>query len=304
MRRLGPWSAALALLLVAGLTQREASGMPAQAEPVRSQSTSYFVNGGQRPGAGVVAVEELAHPGREAPRAGAERPRRCEVYSAERVPGSDRAGSYALVPGGGRTPIPAEALVPGQRYVLECSYVDDGSRAFVGPFDYQPGVSGPSAEAIARQVYEEVPLVLPQPHTAPPPDAQLVGFPVWLWVDGTVWRDFDASASIAGVSVTVVARPQAVRWDMGDGTVLTCAGPGRAWTPAIPDGERSDCSHVYRFVSDHEPGGLYRARVTVSWSVSWSATTGEAGTLPVASRTTPFTLDVGQRQAVITYGSR
>jgi hypothetical protein len=104
------------------------------------------------------------------------------------------------------------------------------------------------------------------------------------------------------VSVTVVAEPREARWDMGDGTVLTC-GPGVPWDPAGPADQRTDCSHVYQFVSDEEPGGTYAASVTVVWAVRWSATTGESGTLPAASRTTTFALDVTERQAVVSYGS-
>jgi hypothetical protein len=137
-------------------------------------------------------------------------------------------------------------------------------------------------------------LVVPDPHTAPPPDAQLVGFPVWLWVDDTVWRDFQASASLAGITVTVVATPKTTRWVLGDGASLSC-GPGTPWSPG--SGGHSDCEHVYQYASDH-----YAARVTVVWSVSWSASTGQSGTLPDASRSTGFAMEVGERQAVISYG--
>ncbi|HEY3141074.1 MAG TPA: hypothetical protein VGJ86_08085 [Acidimicrobiales bacterium] len=194
-------------------------------------------------------------------------------------------------------------MVAGQQYVLDCRYLDDGSRAYEETFFYQPGgASGPSAAAIAQQVYEEVPLVFPEPHTSPPPDApQFVGFPVWLWVDDTVWRSFEAHASLAGISVSVTAQPKIVQWNMGDGASVSCAGPGTAWASG-QSGRASDCSHVYQFVSDRRPGGVYATQVTVVWSVAWSASTGEGGGLPDASRTTDFSLDVGERQAVVTYG--
>ncbi|MGH9213523.1 MAG: hypothetical protein ACRD2C_23040, partial [Acidimicrobiales bacterium] len=258
-----------------------------------------------RPGAGVVAVEDASGGGEGGRGAAAPvgRQQRCSVLPAELEVPFDRADQAD--PGRTQEPVAEGAMVPGRRYVLECRYVDDGSRAYLGTFDYQPGVTGPDPEALARQVYEEVPLVFPTPHTSPPADAQqLVGFPVWLWVDGGVWRSFDASASLAGVTVTVVAQPQSLRWDMGDGTVLDCAGPGTAWTPDTPDSQRSDCSHVYQYVSARQSGGRYQASVTVSWSVTWSASTGQSGTLPVASRSSSFSLDVRERQAVITYGSR
>lgn len=208
-------------------------------------------------------------------------------------------------------------MVTGSTYYRECRYVDDGTIASSQRFVYRPSApvaapaaapqvapSGPSIETIVQQVYAEVPLVLPQPHTAPPVDAvQLVGFPVWMWVDGTVWRDFEASASVAGVSVSVVARPKRVVWTLGDGAKVTCTGPGTAWDPAGPDGQRTDCSHIYQFVSAGKPNGRYPATVTMTWSVSWSASTGQAGVLPDASRSTAFSLAVTERQAVIHYGT-
>jgi hypothetical protein len=202
-------------------------------------------------------------------------------------------------------PVPSGSMTEGEQYFLQCRYADDDNLAYLDSFVYQPGVpdAGPRVDAIARQVYEEVPLAYPVPHTSPSPDMpQLVGFPVWLWVDDGVWRTFDASASVAGVSVSVVAQPREVRWDMGDGTTVTC-GQGSAWNPDGPADQNTDCDHVYQFVSDDEPNGRYAASVTVVWSVSWSASTGESGTLPDASRTTTFELDVTERQAVITYGT-
>jgi hypothetical protein len=298
-----------------------------EGEPERSVSNSIVIGSDpQRPGAGVVSVETVRTEDGTLRSAPVGRPRRCGVYSvpAFLVWALEGLGRHAT--GGGTGPVVGEVtgpLVAGQLYHLQCRYVDDGNLAYLDSFVYEPGVSGPRVDALARQVYEEVPLVFPEPHTAPPLGAeQLVGFPVWLWVDGTVWRRFEASAGVAGVSVTVVADPREVRWDMGDGTVLTC-GPGTPWDPAGPAGQRTDCAHTYQFVSDGASGGTgtgsgteagagagagtgsgtYAASVTVVWSVTWSASTGETGTLPAASRTTRFEVDVTERQAVVSYGT-
>jgi hypothetical protein len=210
---------------------------------------------------------------------------------------------------------PAGTLVPGRTYYRECRFLDDGS-IDRDAFQYAPRRAAvrPAAATVAaapqidimtivRQVYAEVPLVLPVPHTSPPVDAdQLVGFPMWMWVDEGVWRTFDAHASVAGITVTVVAEPKSLRWSMGDGTVVSCAGPGTAWVEGGGGDQRSECSHIYQYVSAHQPDGRYHASVTVTWSVTWSASTGEAGTLPDASRSAGFDLNVVERQAVITYG--
>jgi hypothetical protein len=275
-------------------------------DPPAAPMTRYVIGDDpQRPGAGVVSVEQARTGGGQARVAPVGRPRRCQTYSDEAMlvwAGTGLARHQANDPTVTVAPTPSSAMNIGQRYFVQCHHADDGTLAYLDSFVYQPGVSGPRVDAIARQVYEEVPLVFPEPHTSPAISApQLVGFPIWLWVDDGVWRQFDASASVAGVTVTVVAQPREVHWDMGDGTRLTC-GRGMVWQPGAPE-DGTDCSHVYQYVSDHEPGGRYAASVTVVWGVTWSASTGESGTLPDASRTTTFELDVTERQAVVTYGT-
>lgn len=312
------------VLAAAVVGTAEATG----AQEVTSQSTGFFVDGGDRPGAGVQVVEEVSRPGRpganeEAPTgqqsgstgrgaapAPPSRPTRCTTWDA---PWQLAWWGNSL---GDEQPVQemtASSMVTGRIYYRECRYVDDGTVASYDRFVHQPGSPAPDTpaaaaapeppdvEAIARQVYAEVPLVVPEPHTSPPPDVpQLVGFPIWLWVDDLVWRDFSATAAVSGISVTVVARPASLEWDMGDGTVVSCQGPGAAWQEG--DGDDSDCSHTYQFVSADEPGGRYRASVTVTWSVTWSASTGQAGTLPAASRSADFSLLVTERQAVVRHG--
>jgi hypothetical protein len=85
---------------------------------------------------------------------------------------------------------------------------------------------------------------------------------------------------------------------------VLCYGPGTPYDPAVDDdAQRTDCSHVYRDVSTGEPGGVYHASATTTWSLAWQASTGETGTLPDVGRTTTFDLTVTERQAVVTYGA-
>jgi hypothetical protein len=209
-------------------------------------------------------------------------------------------------------------MTPGSTYYSEC-HRPDGALSRMDQFVYRPATPAaaapapapapvapepPDVEAIAREVYAEVPLVPPTPHTSPPADAeQLVGFPVWFWIDGNAWRSFDAHAGVSGVTVTVVAKPKQVVWNLGDGTTLDCHGPGTAWDAGGGTRQHSSCTHIYEHVSTGRSGGRYHASVTVVWTVSWSASTGQSGTLPNASRTSGFSLLVTERQAVIHYGN-
>lgn len=133
-------------------------------------------------------------------------------------------------------------------------------------------------------------LGLPVPALAADPARdQLVHLPTWLWlVDG--WEVVTATASVPGISVTATARPASVSWRTGDGSTVTCTGPGTRFRPgADPRASSPDCGHTYRRSSAAQPGGTYLVQATVHWSVSWSGG-GQFGTFPemTTSSTTRF----------------
>lgn len=181
------------------------------------------------------------------------------------------------------------APVEGTDYWLACT---DG---YVNRITYDPANAVDPA-TLARRAFNELPLVYPRPRTAPPPTAnQLVGVRTWLWVDPGDWQPMSATASIPGLSATVTAQPTQTVWEMGDGTTVTCNGPGTPYDPQRPDGEQStDCGHVYQ----HD--GAKTVTATIVWTVTWSATNGAGGNLGTVQRSTQFPLTVEQRQAVIT----
>jgi hypothetical protein len=183
----------------------------------------------------------------------------------------------------------ANPPVEGMPYWIVCS---DG---YVDILTYTPGnIIDPGT--LARRAFAELPLIYPRPRTAPPPTAkQLVGVRTWLWVDPADWQPMSATATIVGLSATVTAQPTKVIWTMGDGSTVICNGPGTPYKPTVPDTEQSStCSHTYQ----HD--GTYAVRATIVWTVSWTATNGQGGTLPNVQRSTEFPLTVEQRQAVIT----
>ena len=157
----------------------------------------------------------------------------------------------------------------------------------------------PDPAQIAREVARRTPLPLPGVRTSPAPENdQLVNLPTWLWVDN--WNPQTASATEAGLTVMVTARPKSVTWEMGDGSSVVC-GPGRAWNPRLREEDQSsDCTHTYTKSSAREPGLRYRATATMSWDVGWTATNGDSGALGTASRTTEFTMRVAEGQALVT----
>ena len=201
-------------------------------------------------------------------------------------------------------PVPAGSdLVDDHVYYRACVN-GDGEVVFQGWTRWTAAEIQALAADLAYEASRELPL--PHPHPALSPAIgtdQLVGLPTWLWLEPGSWATLDATATVPGLSATATATPTQVRWDMGDGTVVTCAGPGVAYDPARDDDAQStDCKHTYQHVSAGEPSGSYAATVSVEWAITWSATNGQGGTLPGTSRGTSFPVPVAERQAVVCYG--
>jgi hypothetical protein len=149
---------------------------------------------------------------------------------------------------------------------------------------------------LARQASRFLPLPAPIIHTNPPAGRdQLVNLPTWLWVDASSWGRRTATASVPGLSVTVIATPSTVTWRPGDGTVRVCRGPGTAYDPAqTASTQRTACSYTYRLSSLGEPAGRYHMTATITWEVAWTAAgaIGASGTLPPMARSAATELRV------------
>lgn len=203
--------------------------------------------------------------------------------------------------------VPAAGMVEGERYYVVCHDVGGPVPELVYEdyFVYRSGVEPGVVEAIARELAAALPLAHPRPRTSPPVDGdQLVGLPTWLWVDAAGWETLELSETLGGVTVTAVAAPVRVEWDLGetgaDDATLTCEGPGTPYTPGATD---SGCTYTYRWVPPG-PATTYPAAVTLVYQVTYTATGlpgGDlAGSLGTNSTTTTFDLTVTERQAVVT----
>ena len=134
----------------------------------------------------------------------------------------------------------------------------------------------------------------------PPADGKLFArIPTWLWVDETWWKPYSATASVGGVSATVVATPVRATWSTGDGERVVCDGPGVAWRRGLPE-SASRCTHEYTRSSAARPGGTFDLAVSVGFEVTWSSSTGAGGRLLPLTRTATRPVQVGEIQAVIT----
>lgn len=152
---------------------------------------------------------------------------------------------------------------------------------------------------VAQQAAKSIGLASPTIEMAPPDGSpQLVGVATWLWVNPAAWHTLSASASAGAVTVTATATPTKVVWDMGDGTSVTCDGPGTPYDPSAP-AATSACSHTW------PTAATYTVTATVYWSVTWSAAgAAGGGNLGVhAGPAAQVTVDVVQSQAVNTPSS-
>ncbi len=163
------------------------------------------------------------------------------------------------------------------------------------------GVPLPSPAQLAQVARDQ--LRLPSPRIeASPVGEQLVYLPTWLWLGREAWGAVSATASVPGVSVTAVARPESVVWSMGDGSTVTCTGPGTPYSSsADPESPSPDCGYTYRTSSAGVPGEAYAVSATVEWTVSWSGA-GQSGVFPGLATTSTANFRVAESQALNSSG--
>jgi hypothetical protein len=189
--------------------------------------------------------------------------------------------------------------------------------AYVGPYGYTracvtagvpPGAPGPAAAGaaapdpvvLARSAESRLGLGSPVIQASPAVGLdQLVNVPTWLWLAGP-WAAVRATAAVPGERVTATAVPQRVTWHMGDGSVVTCHGPGTPYQlsddPASPS---PTCGHTYTRSSAAAPGGIFTVTATITWDVTWAGG-GAAGTFPGLATTSAVPVPVAQSQALVT----
>jgi hypothetical protein len=164
-----------------------------------------------------------------------------------------------------------------------------------------PGGGPSSPVVLASQAERELQLPEPVIRSNPAPEAvQLVGVPVWLWVEPSVWAPVSATVVVPGVSVTATATPRLVVWRPGDGAVVRCSGPGTPYTPAADPGSGSPvCGHTYTRSSAGQPNNAFSVTATITWDVAWAGG-GQQGVFPGLQTTAATVFRVAEAQAILT----
>jgi hypothetical protein len=159
----------------------------------------------------------------------------------------------------------------------------------------------PAPGALARLAVRYLRLPDPLIRSSPAPGAlQLTRLPIWLWVAAGAWKPRSQTAAVPGESVTATAAPVAAAWSMGDGTTVTCKGPGIPYTGGNPAAASPTCGHTYEESSAGQPGGAYRVTATITWDITWRGTGGAGGALPPLQTVAAAEFRVAESQALNT----
>lgn len=128
----------------------------------------------------------------------------------------------------------------------------------------------------------------------------LVGMPVWMWAESptaSTYGPITRSAGQGPVSVTATARVTSIVWDMGDGTKITCSGPGTKYQDRFGKRESPDCGHRYKQMSFRAPGGAYAVTATSYWVVEWTGG-GQSGAIEMNLVSELIPIRIGEAQAL------
>ncbi|MGW3585675.1 ATP/GTP-binding protein [Streptomyces rubiginosohelvolus] len=155
-------------------------------------------------------------------------------------------------------------------------------------------------EAVARRAAASMKLTGPVVASPRAAGTYVVGMPMWMWAtpSSNTTGPISASATAGGVTVTATAKVTTVRWAMGDGTTVTCNGPGTPYTPDRGKSMSPDCGDLYERTAHDKPGEKHRGTATATWAITWTAPAlGDEGAF-TETRQTAWTARVGEVQVV------
>ncbi len=203
---------------------------------------------------------------------------------------------------------PPPGQAGGSWYLQQCAATDskgafETTAVWVVPAAQSP--PPPSPAVLGAQAASQIGLPSPAIRTDPVAvdgvPGTVVNLPTWLWIAGSTWHPYSATAAAGGVSATATAVPVSVTWSTGTGHEVTCAGPGAAYDPDLPaSDQRTGCSYAWHQSSVGEPGGVFQLSATVSWAVAWSGSGGSGGSLPSLDTTSTVPISVQQVESVNT----
>lgn len=290
------WLVVSAALVVVGTLLCEGAGVASGADPGGQNSwTGSSVSGGQ---VAVQAGQIQVSPSTSSTTSKGNTPAKSQAPNPDVCTYSAAAPQdQALLGIGGAT--------PGEWVVFACPGTAVNGAL---PLQWLPtaqAVPAVDPQALAKQAESKLALTSPTIEMAPPAGTtQLVNVASWLWIQPGTWQAMTATAAAGTVVATATAAPSKVVWNMGDGDVVTCSGPGTSYSASNPNAA-TDCSYAWTNSSTNQPDGAYRVTATVYWQVSWTAAGAPGGGNfgQVAGPTTQVAVRVTESQAINTPSS-
>jgi len=255
---------------------------PNQFNPITKRCTISVGDGGEN-GGGDTPPGDTG--GENSGGGGSNGPARCEV-------GNYGYGDLGVVTG------LADPQPPGNDPVWEGHYPDGaiykcegtpgvgGGRIGVPPLRLFWAATPPNAppppdpEDLAREAIAQMQLSPIQIGIVPedaPGRIGVVGMPTYMWAEnpgqntiGPITR----SASAGGFTVTATATVDRIVWDMGDGSSVTCEGPGTPYEDRFGREPSPTCGHTYT------SQGRFTVTARSYWTVAWQGI-GETGVIPL-----------------------
>jgi len=150
-----------------------------------------------------------------------------------------------------------------------------------------------------------MPFPTPAINLAPdPPLATYVGLETWLWIAVDDWDELSATVTAGPTSVTAVATPVRVDWNLTEGAT-SCASAGRPWERGMSSSAQTDCSYTFSTLSDSQPDDKYVVSATITYEVTWACSGacliggGDLGEAP--GPTSNDAIEVDERQSVVVH---
>jgi hypothetical protein len=172
-----------------------------------------------------------------------------------------------------------------------------------------PNIPPPDPAVVGAEAASELRLSSPS-LVLSPSNSGYVNLAEWLWIDPSIWHTLSTTAQACNAggctAATATATPAYVTWNTGDGSTLTCNGPGIVYNTALPaDAQSSACTHTYTQTSAGQPSpdgkpndAAFGVTATVTWTVAWAGPDGSAGVLPSLTTEGTSSLKVAQIESV------
>ncbi|MFD7015254.1 ATP/GTP-binding protein [Streptomyces sp. NPDC059928] len=191
---------------------------------------------------------------------------------------------------------------PGDKGAVYQVYCPDTMRIGVSWIpDGGPAAPPVDPEVLAHRAVDSMKLVGPDIASPQAAGTYAVGVPMWLWVNQspTTFGPNTATASAGAVTVSATAEVASITWKFGDGTSVTCNGPGTVYQASSGMKPSPTCGHTFSKSSAGQPGQKFALTATATWQVNWTVTAGAAdtGQFPEV-RQSQTQVGVGELQAV------